>query len=108
MDGVDDLLERRLERAADGELVDHLGGLWSDDVDAEDLAAGLVGDHLDEALGVAEGDRLSVGREGETPHGDLAATGSGRRLGGSDRGDLRAAIRARRDVAVVDRARIAS
>ena len=44
VDRVDDLLERRLERAAHRELVDDLRRLGADDVHAEDLARRLVGD----------------------------------------------------------------
>src|SRR5712691_10022143 len=56
VDGVDDLLEGGLQRAPHRELVDQLGGLGTDDVHAQQLAGGLVRDHLDETLGVAERD----------------------------------------------------
>src|SRR5688572_7377535 len=52
VDRVHQLLERRLQRATDGELVDHLGRLRTDDVRTEDLAGLLVGHDLDEALGL--------------------------------------------------------
>src|SRR5262245_36545154 len=73
VDRVDDLLEGRLESAADRELVDHLGRLGTDNVDAENFAGRLVGDHLDEAFGLAERYRLATGREREAPDRDLAS-----------------------------------
>src|SRR5689334_16338012 len=54
VDRVHELVERRLERAANGELVNHLGRLGADDVHAEDLAGLLVGDDFDEAVGFRE------------------------------------------------------
>jgi hypothetical protein len=105
VDGVDDLVERRLEGPADRELVDQLGGLRPDDVHAQDLAGGLVGHHLDEALGVTLRHRLAAGRERELADRDLAGARPGRRLREPDGGDLRVAIGAGRHVAVVHRPR---
>src|SRR4030095_11481838 len=105
VDRVDDLLERGLEGAPERELVDDLGRLGPDDVDPEDLARGLVGDHLDDPFGLAERDRLATGREREPPDRDLTPFLAGARLRGTDRGDLRTAVGARRDVRVIDRAR---
>src|SRR5438874_11817096 len=65
VDRMDDLLERGLEGAADSKLMDHLGRLGTDDVDAEDLARPLVGDDLDEPLRLAQRDGLAAGRERE-------------------------------------------
>src|SRR5258707_12481504 len=73
VDGVHDLLQRGLEGPPHRELVDQLGGLGTDDVHAQDLAGALVGHHLDEALGVAERDRLAAGGERELADRDLTA-----------------------------------
>ena len=69
---------------------------------AEDLARRLVGDHLDEALRLAERDGLAVRGEREAAHRHLAAGFPGAGFGRADRGDLRMAVGARGDVAVVD------
>src|SRR5882672_5546574 len=60
-----DGLAQRGQRAAHGELVDDLGRLRPHDVHAEDLAGGLVGDDLHEAVGLAERDGLAAGGEWE-------------------------------------------
>src|SRR5262245_21152999 len=65
VDGVDDLLQRGLERPPHRELVDQLGGLGTDDVHPEQLAGGLVRHHLDEPVGLAQRDRLPTGGEWE-------------------------------------------
>src|ERR1700675_3986336 len=84
VDGVDDLLERRLERAPYRKLVDHLRRLRAQDVDTENLAGGLVGDHLEEALGLPQRHGLAIGREGKAAARHLASTGTRGRLAGSD------------------------
>src|SRR4029453_9431590 len=91
VDRVDDLLERGLEGAPERALVDDLGCLGPDDVDPEDLARRLVGDHFHEAFRLAERDRLATGREREPPDRDLTPFLAGARLRGTDRGDLRTA-----------------
>src|SRR5438876_797725 len=96
VDRVDDLLERRLERAAHRELVDDLRRFGPEDVDAEDLARRLVGDDLHEPVGLAECDRLAVRGERELAHGDRAPVLLRLRLADPARRDLRAAARARR------------
>src|SRR5713101_496667 len=50
MHGMDDLLERGLERPSHGELVNQLGSLGAHDVDAQDLSRPLVGHDLEEAF----------------------------------------------------------
>src|SRR3989449_8731005 len=95
VDRVDDLLQRRLDGPAHGELVDDLRRLRADDMHAQDLARRLVGDDLDEALRVAEGDGLAVRGERESPDAHLAPVLLRARLAHADRSDLRTAVGAR-------------
>src|SRR5437867_2242885 len=102
VDRVDDLLQRRLDRPPHGELVDDLRRLRADDVDAQDLARRLVGDHLHEALRIAEGDGLAARRERELPDAHLTAVLPRALFRQAERRDLRAAVGARGHVPVIE------
>ena len=52
------------------DLLDELGGVGTDDLSADDAAGAVLGDDLDEAVGVALAERLAVARE---LHDDLDA-----------------------------------
>ena len=96
----------RLERLADGVALDQLGHLGADHVRAEQLAGLGVEHRLDEALGLAERDRLAVADEREGAGLDRVARLLGLGLGQPDAGDLRVAVRAAGDVAAVERVRV--
>ena len=86
--------------------LDELGDFGADHVGAEQLAGLLVEDHLDQALVLAERDRLAVADEGEAADADLDLLLLGRLLGQADRRDLRRAIGAAGNEPLVDRMRI--
>ena len=64
--------------------MDHLRRLRAQDVDAENLAGGLVGDHLEEALGLPQRHGLAIGRERKAADRHLASNRASGRLTGSD------------------------
>ena len=63
----------RLQRLGDGVALDQLGDLGADHVRAQELAGLGVEHGLDQALGLAERDRLAVADEGEVADLDLVA-----------------------------------
>src|SRR5450631_1792458 len=67
----------------------------------EQLSGLLVEDHLDQALVLAQCDRLTVADKRKTPDADLTAALLCRRLGEPDRGYLRIAIGAARNEVLV-------
>ena len=89
----------RLQLAGDGIALDQLGHLGADHMRAEQFAGLRVEHGLDEALGLAQRDRLAVADEREFADLDLVAGLLGLGLGQADAGDLRARIGAARDVA---------
>src|SRR5262245_65899874 len=68
---------------------------------AEQCPGLLVEDHLDEALVLAQRDRLAVAYERKAADADIELVLLRRLLGEADRGDLRRAIGAARDKALV-------
>ena len=86
--------------------LDQFGDLRADHVRAEQLAGLLVEDHLDQALVLAERDRLAVADERKTPDADFAAALFRFRFGQTDRGDLRVAIGAAGNEVLVHRVRM--
>src|SRR5690242_6675171 len=71
---VHQLFLGRLEVHGDDIALDQLGNLGADHVRAEQLPGLLVEDHLDQALVLAERDRLAVADEREAANPDLTAT----------------------------------
>ena len=102
----DQLLLGRLEVHGDDEALDQLGHLGADHVGAEKLAGLLVEDRLDQPFRLAQRNRLAVADEGEAPDIDLEAGFLRPLLGKPDRGDLRIAIGAARDLQLVHRMRV--
>ena len=92
MDGVMDIVHRRPQLHGESVLGDEFRSLPAQDMHAQDLAAGHLGDDLDEALGVAGGDRLADRHEREFAHlvGESAFLAD--LLGEADAGHLRLAI----------------
>src|SRR5580704_3714464 len=88
--------------------LNELGDFGADHVGAEQLAGLLVEDHLDQALVLAERDRLAVADEGEAADADLDLLLLSRLLGEADGGDLRRAIGAAGNEPLVDRMRMQS
>ena len=95
-----------LEHFADGVALDQLGHLGADHVRAEQLAGLGVEHGLDEALGLAERDRLAVADERESAGLDGVARRLRIGLGQPDAGDLRMAVGAARDRVAVERVRV--
>src|SRR6476661_3398508 len=87
----------------DGEALNELGDLGPDHVRAEKLSALGIEDGLDQPLGLAEDDGLAVGgiREAADLHGSTFR--ARRLLGHADARNLRRAIGAGRDGALVER-----
>ena len=104
--GVHQLGLGGLEHLADDVALDQLGHLGADHVRAEQLAGLGVEHRLDEALGLAERDRLAVADEREGAGLDRVAGLLGLGLGQPDAGDLRVAISAAGDVVAVERVRM--
>ncbi|MGY3082320.1 hypothetical protein ACVWZZ_008728 [Bradyrhizobium sp. LM6.10] len=100
------LFFRGLQIHGDDVALNQLGDLCADHVGAEELAGLLVEDHLDQALVLAERDRLAVTDEGEAADADLAATLLGLGFGEADGGHLRLAIGAARDQVLVHGMRV--
>src|SRR5262249_27615393 len=99
--GVDELLLRGLEVHRHDIALDQLGHLRADHVRAEQRPGLLVEDHLDETLVLAQRDRLAVADEWKAADADIELVLLRRLLGEADRGDLRRAIGAARDEALV-------
>src|SRR6478672_1668665 len=87
-----DLPRGRLQREPETGLGDEVGGVRPDDVDAEGVAGGRVGDDLGEALVLAPDDRLGDRLERDLAHLVGRPGGLDLILGQPDRGDLRAAV----------------
>jgi hypothetical protein len=64
-DGAGELEGGGLEEGAEGGAGDQLGDLVADEVDAEDVVGGGVGDDLAEAVGLAPDQGAAVAAEGE-------------------------------------------
>ncbi len=94
-----------LELHGDDETLDQLRHLRADQVRAQELPGLGIEDGLDQALVLAERDRLAVADEREAADLDLAALLLGRLLGQADAGDLRMAIGAAGDAQLVERMR---
>ena len=82
----------RLKIHRDHVALDQFGHLGADHVRAQELSGLLVEDHLDQALVLAERNRLAVTDERETTDADFAAALLRSFLGEADRGYLRLAI----------------
>src|ERR1051325_2949001 len=95
------LFRRRFEVQGDYGLVDYLGRVRADDVDAEKLVVLRLADDLDEALLLAKYARLARGREGELRGLHVVAELPRLLLRQPDGRDLRVAVRARRHGAEV-------
>ena len=100
---VHQLLFRGLQVHGDDVALDQLGDLGADHVGAEQLPGLLVEHHLHQALVLAERDGLAVADEREAADADVEALLLGLRLGETDRGDLRVAVGAARDLVLVER-----
>ena len=68
VDGVHQLVYRALQLDGDARLVDQIGGVGADDVDAQDLAVLGIGDDLDQA-------DVLVDREGRAAPQTLSNSG---------------------------------
>src|ERR1044071_2004349 len=106
VDDAPQLFGRRFEVEGDDGLVNDLGRVRADDVDAQQLVVLRLADDLDEALLLAEDARLARGREGELRRLHVVAQLLRLRLGQTDGRDLRVAVGARGHVAQVDRVRL--
>ena len=82
---------------------DQLVGLRADDVDAENLAVLLVGDHLDEAVVTAEDRRLAVADERKLADLHLEALRLGLRFGQADAADSGLGVGRAGNAILVDR-----
>src|SRR5690606_38414431 len=96
----------RLEHLADRVALDQFGDFGADHVRAEQFAGPGVEHGFDEALGLAERDRLAVADERKRADPDLVAGLLGLGLGQADAGDLRTAVGAARDRVAVERVRV--
>ncbi len=68
-------------------LADQLESLRTDDVNAQDLAIGFLGDDLDEAVVLPQNRRLTVGRERKLADLDFMSLGPRLRLRQADAAD---------------------
>ena len=84
-----DVLEERVHLERERALADEVARLGADDVDAEDLVRLLVGDDLDEALGLVDRHRAAERGEGELADAHLDALLLRLRLGETGDRDLR-------------------
>src|SRR5262249_3944518 len=100
------LFFRRLEVHRDHITLDQFGYFGADHVRADELPGFLVEDHLDEALILAERNRLPIAHKGEATDTDLAAALFRPGLGEADRGDLRIAVSAAWDEVLVEGMRV--
>ena len=96
-DGVHQLFFGGLQVHRHHVALDQLGDLGADHVGADERSGLLVEDHLDQALVLAERDRLAVADEREAADADLELLVLGGLLGEADRSDLRRAIGAAGD-----------
>src|SRR5207253_6428552 len=92
---------RGLQVHGDYVALDQFGYFGADHVRAEQLPGLLVEDHLDQALILAERNRLAVADERETADADLATVLFRSRLGQTDGSNLRLAIGAARNEVLV-------
>src|SRR5882724_6054054 len=102
-DGVHELLLRGLEIHRHHVALDQLGDLGAHHVRAEQLSGRLVEYHLHQALIFAKRDRLAVADEWETANPHIALLLLGGLLGETDRGNLRRAISATGNEALLHR-----
>ena len=94
VDGAAQLFSRGFEVERDDSLVDDLGRVRADDVDAQKLVLARLGDDLDEALLLAENACLARSRERKLRDLHVVAKLFGFRLRQADGGDLRVAVSA--------------
>ena len=104
MDGQVDLLQREAVLHRQRGLGNQVGGPWPDDVSAEQTTGSSVGDHLDEALGLAERERPPGGGEGEASNLDVHPAFLGLLLPHANVSDLRVGVNAVRGRVIVGRA----
>ena len=106
VDRANQLFDGALEPQRQRGFGDQLRRARTDHVDAEDLVVLLLGDDLDEPFRLAGDARAAEHAELEAAGPDVVAALLRFRLGQADAADLRIAVRAGRDVVVVDRAEL--
>ena len=92
MDRRDDFLVGGLHGDGEAELGDHLGGIGSDDVGAEDFPVLLTDEELHKSLALADGLGLATCHEREFTDLEFEAFFLRGAFGEADAGDLRLAI----------------
>ena len=95
--GVHQFFFGGLQVHCDDEALDQLGDFGADHVGAEKLPGLFVEDHFDQALILAERDRLAVADKRKAADADIELSVLRGLLGQSNRGDLRRAIGAARE-----------
>src|SRR5450759_87728 len=105
-DGVHQFFFRGFQVHRHHIALDQFGNLDADHVGAEQLPGLLVEDHFDQALVLAERNRLAIADEGKAANTDVVLFILGRLFGQADRGDLRRAIGAAGDQQLVHRMRL--
>ena len=103
MDCADQFLDGRLEAQRDDRFGDELGGAQTDHVDAEHFVVLLVGDDLDEAVGLACDLRPSEHAERKGAGAHVVSAPRRFAFGQADAADFRIAVRATRHMIVVER-----
>ena len=97
VDRRDDFLVGGLHGDGEAKFGDHLGGVGSDDVGAEDFAVLLTDEELHESIALADGLGLAAGHEREFADLEFEAFFLRGAFGEADAGDLRLAIGAARE-----------
>ncbi|RZM02449.1 MAG: hypothetical protein EOP68_21100, partial [Sphingomonas sp.] len=105
-DGAVEIGLRRAHGHRDADRLDDLAGIVPEDVDAHDLVAGAVDQHLHQDLLVASRQRRLHRPEARLEHVDLAEDRAGGVLVVADDADLRGREHRGRDQAVVDAGRL--
>src|SRR5579872_4232564 len=106
VDGEHHLFYRGFELHRGYGFGDQLGGLWADDVHAQNLAILLFRNHFDETVMAADDAGFGVCGKGELADLHFVALLLGLRFSKADTADLRLAIRAARNQIALYRASI--
>src|SRR5581483_6623528 len=103
VDRADELFDGGFETKRNGRFGNQLGRAQADHVDTQQLVVLLIGHYLDEAFGLAGHFRAAQHAEREHADSHVVASLARLALGQSDAADLGIAIRAARNVIVVER-----